>query len=118
MGKDFFRKKNERYKTRRSFHLERALERDLFAACPPELQTQVVGNVVNPVAADEILWAPDLSGVGPIRFCLGDKAAIEIAGGAADHVRGMYSKAGAVVAQVVEVEGAHNIAVLRLGCSI
>lgn len=115
MGKDFLRRKNDRYITRRDYSFQKVLERDLFAACAPEQQTQVIGDVVGAVTANDVLWVPDLSGDGPINFCHGDALAIRVSGEAAQHVRQMFSPGAVLVAQVVQIENDHQFAVLRLG---
>jgi hypothetical protein len=115
MGKDFLRKKNDRYITRRDYSFQKMVERDLFAACAPEQQTQVMGEIVGAVAANDVLWVPDLSGDGPINFCHGDALAIQVSGAAARHIRQMFSLGAALVAQVVQVENDYQLAVVRLG---
>jgi hypothetical protein len=115
VGKDFLRKKNDRYITRRDYSFRKVIERDLFAACAPEQRAQVMGDIVGTVAANDLLWAPDLSGDGPINFCNGDVLAIQVSGSAAQQVRQIFSVGAALVAQVVQVENDYQLAVLRLG---
>ena len=115
MGKDFLRKKNDRYITRRDYSLQKVFERDLFAACAPEQQTQVMGDIVGAVVANDVLWVPDFSGDGPIDFYCGDALAIRVSRETAQHVRQIFSLGAALVAQVVQVENDYQLAVLRLG---
>jgi hypothetical protein len=117
MGKDFLRRRNDGFKRRRDATFSLHMKPDLFSACAPNITVSVNGAALGDVQPKAELWAPDISGTGPIRFFEGDVPRVEVDGPGADHLRRQYGKGTQVVAEVQQVVPEYDVVVLKVGCA-